>query len=59
LKRIAPANAFEPLISMIHAQPLPEPWTLVIQRSERSTCVLVGASGQLENRVTSGIDSIA
>jgi hypothetical protein len=59
LKRIAPASAFEPLISMIQAQPLPEPWTLDIQRKERSTSVVDGASGQLEKRVTSGTDNSA
>src|SRR5688572_26784440 len=42
---------------MIQAQPLPEPWALDIQRTKRSTCVVDGASGQLENRVTSGIDN--
>jgi hypothetical protein len=47
LKRIAPASAFEPLISMIQAQPLPERWALDIQRTKRSTCVVDGASGQL------------
>jgi len=59
LKRIAPASAFEPLISMIQAHPLPEPWALDIQRNERSTCVVDGASGQLENCVTSGTNSSA
>jgi hypothetical protein len=32
---------------------------LDIQRNERSTCVVDGASGQLENRVTSGADNSA
>jgi len=32
LKRIAPASAFEPDISMIQAQPLPEPCIFAIQR---------------------------
>jgi hypothetical protein len=32
---------------------------LDIQRTERSACVVDGASGQLENRVTSGIDKSA
>jgi hypothetical protein len=36
---------------------LPEPWALDIQRTKRSTCVVDGASGQLEKRVTSGIDN--
>jgi hypothetical protein len=59
VERIAPASAFEPLISMIQAQPLPEPWILDIQRKDRSTRVVDGVSGQLENRVTSGIDNSA
>src|SRR5882757_9163181 len=44
---------------MIQAQPLPEANIFDIQRRERSTCALAGASGQLLKRVTSGIDNIA
>jgi hypothetical protein len=59
LNRIAPASVFEPLVSIIQAHPLPEPWALDIQRTKRSTCIVDGASGQFENRVTSGTDNSA
>src|ERR1700730_3771615 len=52
-------NALDVPSSMIQAQPLLPAWSFDIQRIARSPKGCFGASGQLEERVTSGIDNSA
>src|SRR5215471_16769643 len=59
LKRTAPITVSETTSSTIQAHPLPLEKSLTIQRTKRSIWAFLGASGQFENWVTSGIDSSA
>src|SRR5215831_5154296 len=59
LKRTAPITVSETTSSTIQAHPLPLGKSLAIQRTYRSTWAFLGASGQFEKWVTSGIDSSA